>query len=358
MSASQIRYWTIFLLLTVTGQITKNSAQELRDIGVIEISAPVGTLRLGDTVTPQASIANFGNFPERYFDVRFRIGDLYDHTITVNATLLPESVITMSFPIWIATFGSHHVACSTMLSVDSNPENDLYLSNVQVTTETFLRLGPNQICSLKFGENKVFLLYVDFVHHLGSTIELQTSRVPSGWSVRLLDSTGTTPLTDTDTDGLPDLGFIIPGRRVYFNLFVSSPSQPSGDPSVMDSVKLIIKAFPAIDTMLKAQAELKIILVPILTVHNYPNPLYDHTTFLISLPEPGRVTLTIFNRAGEKIYTLLENRILDRGVHLFEWRATEENQHPVAPGLYYYLFEFKTGSRTIKLTKKLLINRN
>jgi len=311
---------------------------------------------MGDTVTPRALIANFGDFPERYFDVRFRIGDLYDHTITVNTTLLPDSVITISFPLWIATVGSHQVACSTMLSVDSDPENDLYLSNVQVTTETFLLLGPNQAGSLKFGESRHFLFYVDFAHHLGSTIELQPPMLPSGWTARLLDSTGTTPLTDTDTDGLPDLGFIIPSRRVYFNLLISTPSQLSGDTNAMDSVKLIIKAFSAIDTLLKAQAELKIFLVPILTVHNYPNPLYDHTVFVFSLPNPGWVTLTIFNRAGEQICTLIDNEYLTAGVHLLNWQARNKNHQSVAPGLYHYLLEFKLGKGIIKIHKKLVVN--
>ena len=115
------------------------------DVGAVAIISPSGSVRAGDTVIPRARIRNFGNRPERYFDVRLRIGTNYNEKVNVADALPPGSTAELAFPPWVAETGDWAVSCSTMLGSDENRANDRANSSVQVFRHHRCRSGrPRQ----------------------------------------------------------------------------------------------------------------------------------------------------------------------------------------------------------------------
>ncbi len=92
------------------------------DVGVEYIISPIDTVLDGSLVVPRALVRNYGNMVED-FDVIFRIGNVYEDTVSVVG-LLPDSVLTVSFDVWQAVRGSYVVSCTTLLANDLYPNND------------------------------------------------------------------------------------------------------------------------------------------------------------------------------------------------------------------------------------------
>jgi titin len=79
---------------------------------------------------------------------------------------------------------------------------------------------------------------------------------------------------------------------------------------------------------------------------NYPNPFHTKTTIDFNLPEPGQVTLRVYDGLGRLVITLASEK-LQPGNHKFTWDATG---YPA--GIYVYHLETGTISE-----KKTLILR-
>ncbi|MGC9111351.1 MAG: gliding motility-associated C-terminal domain-containing protein [candidate division WOR-3 bacterium] len=220
-----------------------------------------------------------------------------------------------------------------------------------------LEIGPDQNDIMPAGEKRDYLFYVFLDRDTGSTVELSLPAAPSGWVFQLNDSTGSTSLIDTDGDGFPDLGFVPPANRQYFTLTIESPGQPAGDTSSLDAVTVVITGFLDTDSLVRDSARLTIRLIPSLSIHNFPNPLETQTTFVIGLPADGKISLFIFNRAGERICTLCQYEPCIAGVHRFIWNGTNDRNQPVASGTYHYLLEYHQGDRVQRIKKALVVNR-
>ena len=104
-------------------------------------------------------------------------------------------------------------------------------------------------------------------------------------------------------------------------------------------------------------AVLSLTLVPELSVHNFPNPLSDHTTFVVGLPEIGKASLTIYTRAGERVCRVLANADLAAGFHMVPWAAVNDNGRPVAPGTYEYVLECSYDGTTDRIRNRLVVTR-
>ena len=100
------------------------------DVGCTRILAPTGTVDSGSVVTPHAWVKNFVGIPVSA-PVRLTIGTGYDDTVQV---MIPANdSANVAFDDWTAlTLGVHAVRCSTMLSGDANPSNDLAIDSVTV----------------------------------------------------------------------------------------------------------------------------------------------------------------------------------------------------------------------------------
>lgn len=78
---------------------------------------------------------------------------------------------------------------------------------------------------------------------------------------------------------------------------------------------------------------------------NYPNPFNPTTTIGFTLPNAGKVRLTIYNILGEQVFTLV-NDYLTAGEYKYEWQAAN-----LPSGIYYY--NIKSGS--LSKTKRMIL---
>ena len=85
---------------------------------------------------------------------------------------------------------------------------------------------------------------------------------------------------------------------------------------------------------------------------NYPNPFNPSTTIAFSIPETGRVRVSVYNIKGQKVKDLL-NTELTRGNHRLVWEGKDANSRNVASGIYFIKLESggKTSIRKAMLMK-------
>lgn len=86
---------------------------------------------------------------------------------------------------------------------------------------------------------------------------------------------------------------------------------------------------------------------------NNPNPFNPNTTIRFSLPEPSRVTLTIYNLRGQLVRSLLAEQDYPAGYHQVQWDSRDEHGLSVASGVYIYTL--KAGG--FFATRKLVLMR-
>jgi FlgD Ig-like domain len=67
---------------------------------------------------------------------------------------------------------------------------------------------------------------------------------------------------------------------------------------------------------------------------NYPNPFNPTTTIAFSLKERGHVSLAIYNVAGERVRTLVDENVL-AGAHTKVWDGRDEADQAVSSGVYF-----------------------
>ncbi len=85
---------------------------------------------------------------------------------------------------------------------------------------------------------------------------------------------------------------------------------------------------------------------------NYPNPFNPSTTIPFSLNEAGFVNLSIYNIAGQKVRTLVNN-YHSAGSHTITWNGLDDSGKSVAAGLYIYQIKFGDA---VESRKMLLID--
>jgi hypothetical protein len=74
---------------------------------------------------------------------------------------------------------------------------------------------------------------------------------------------------------------------------------------------------------------------------NVPNPFNPMTTISFSLPESGPTTLTVYDVAGKRVKTLV-NQDTAAGDHQVTWRGADDTGRQVSAGVY--LYELVSGS--------------
>jgi hypothetical protein len=81
---------------------------------------------------------------------------------------------------------------------------------------------------------------------------------------------------------------------------------------------------------------------------NHPNPFNPQTTFRFSLPDPGPVSLIIFDVRGREVARPIDDRMMTRGEHTLSWTAGS-----LPTGVY--LYRLQTGTR--QQQRKLVLIR-
>jgi hypothetical protein len=85
-------------------------------------------------------------------------------------------------------------------------------------------------------------------------------------------------------------------------------------------------------------------------LQNYPNPFNPITNIEFMIPEPAHVRIEIFNVLGEKIVTLVDQK-LGAGYKIVEWDGKDDQGREVSTGIYFY--KLKAGDFT--QTKKMVL---
>jgi hypothetical protein len=89
---------------------------------------------------------------------------------------------------------------------------------------------------------------------------------------------------------------------------------------------------------------------PQITMYNHPNPFNPTTTINYSLKQNSKVSLTIYNIKGQKVKTLVSDK-LSAGQHSVVWVGEDDSGNSVSSGIYFY--KLKTGD--FMETKKCLL---
>ena len=70
----------------------------------------------------------------------------------------------------------------------------------------------------------------------------------------------------------------------------------------------------------------------------YPNPFNPETTIEFAIPTDSRVKLEVFNTAGQRVSTVVDD-VLSAGVYRNTWEARNGAGEPVSSGVYFYRME-------------------
>jgi len=81
---------------------------------------------------------------------------------------------------------------------------------------------------------------------------------------------------------------------------------------------------------------------------NYPNPFNPITTIKFDLPEPGEVTLSIFNIMGQEI-KVFHYQNMSPGYYTLNWNATNDFGESVGAGVYLYQLRANNFVKTKKM---------
>ncbi len=89
--------------------------------------------------------------------------------------------------------------------------------------------------------------------------------------------------------------------------------------------------------------------VTTLALHrNVPNPFNPRTTLAFDLPHAGAVRLEIFNVAGRRVRTLVDEK-LSAGRYTRTWNGTDDSGRAVASGVFFYRLISVDGVRNGKM---------
>jgi len=188
-------------------------------------------------------------------------------------------------------------------------------------------------------EGSVFGLAINFHEN-----ENTTGRVGSiQWSSSLDDAVWDNPALTGTVELLADnkLSFI-PESPIDFSTVHSDLGiyDPANNPDV---VNLVLTSVAGKDASVPEEYML---------TQNYPNPFNPETNISFNLPDAEKVTLTIFNIAGQKIADLVVGERRNAGSYTVKWNGKDQYGNEVASGIYVY--RLKAGN-VIESKKMMLV---
>ncbi len=78
---------------------------------------------------------------------------------------------------------------------------------------------------------------------------------------------------------------------------------------------------------------------------NYPNPFSRETTLSFFMPEPGSVTIDVYDVSGRRV-ARLDEKLYGRGAQTIRWAPAERG---TAAGIYFCVFRAGNATKTIKM---------
>jgi len=82
---------------------------------------------------------------------------------------------------------------------------------------------------------------------------------------------------------------------------------------------------------------------------NYPNPFNPSTNIRFNLPVKSNITLNIYDVLGNKVATLINDRVYRKGSYQVTWDGRNSNGIKVASGAYIYRLKFGNFSKSKKM---------
>lgn len=84
---------------------------------------------------------------------------------------------------------------------------------------------------------------------------------------------------------------------------------------------------------------------------NYPNPFNPSTTITYQIPEPGYVTLKLFNSLGKEVGVLASE---EKSAGIYNYQFSIFN-HKLTSGIYFYEIEFQSNDIKYSLIRKMIL---
>lgn len=116
------------------------------------------------------------------------------------------------------------------------------------------------------------------------------------------------------------------------DILLGSSTEPIGS-TIIDYVTIYTD-----ENLVSAES---IIVTSGIGLYNYPNPFNPSTNISFSISNDSYVELSIYNIKGQKIKTLL-NEKMQKGKHSIIWSGLDSNNKPVGSGIY--LYKVKAGN--------------
>jgi FG-GAP-like repeat/FlgD Ig-like domain len=208
------------------------------------------------------------------------------------------------------------------------------------------------------GETRTYRFWAETEGNINDVVDLRIDQLQPEWVCEFYDENGVQQLTDNDGDGIPDLGIMRPGEQKWFTVKIKAPGKINliGIPDSFYCQNLTVNGTTSQNVNIKDSAFLRLRTIPNLDVHNFENPFWDRTVFIFSIPADGNVALYVYNRAGERVKTIINNTKYTVGVHQIPWDSKNDNGKKLVPGTYLYLLEYTDKDNRIeKVFKKAVI---
>ncbi|MHB9027328.1 MAG: FlgD immunoglobulin-like domain containing protein [Candidatus Latescibacterota bacterium] len=135
-------------------------------------------------------------------------------------------------------------------------------------------------------------------------------------------------------DGTITLGFKAKGQISEMNVeMVNAEAAINGVIGSVSNATVTLKAVPTVYALSQ----------------NFPNPFNPTTTIEYSIPKAGHTTLAIYNVAGQKVRTLI-NESQAASFYKVVWDGRNDNGESVATGMYFYKLVSGNYSKIVKMT--------
>ncbi len=94
----------------------------------------------------------------------------------------------------------------------------------RIKTRGNILIEPNQSSNILPGQTIAYQLVVINLGNTRDTVDITSRHTRPGWLVGLFDSTGINPLIDHNSNGIPDIGEILPQDSVKFIVKITAPA--------------------------------------------------------------------------------------------------------------------------------------
>jgi flagellar hook assembly protein FlgD len=176
------------------------------------------------------------------------------------------------------------------------------------------------------------------------------SDVPIGAAVYVFKHAGISNLTNLSN---MEMKYSDTGSELRVLLWsLDGKSVPAGSSKLFSfegkNVELVsVEAADNLGRTLKGTITTKNIPTSFALLGNYPNPFNPATNISFALPENSKVSLKIYNIAGQLVWS--HEKYYEAGTHTITWDGTNLNGESVGSGVYFYRLVAGANSATKKM---------